>query len=259
MLEYIRENGNPLMGQRLHLCRALSKMGLCSRTEASAWIEKEQVLVNGLVEKDPQRWVELGKDTIVPLFAQASQSIAQVTQNTSNEKIYLALYKPPGYVTTRNDELGRKTVYELLPAEHNQDWIFPIGRLDLESEGLLLFTNDGVFSNHLTEPNHSIIKTYHVQLDKKPLLIDLQKLADGIALEGRKTLPAKYETLQGKWVKVELQEGRNRQIRKSFHELGYKVKRLIRIAIGNVILDELEPGKCRSLTQNEVSTLSINY
>ncbi len=253
------------MGQRVHLNRALSKMGLGSRTQAKKWIEAGQVEVNGITILDPEMWVDLKDDTIkkksLPNEEEnengkkdSPKSIGNVidTPQEPLKKIYLAMYKPVGYVTTRSDELNRQTVYDLLPSEWQNKWIFPIGRLDKDSEGLLLFTNDSAFSNRLTDPAHAIAKTYHVQLDKKPLANDLQTLSEGLVIAGVKTRPAQFSALEGKWAEVILQEGRNRQIRKSFHELGYKVKRLIRKSIGGVTLEGLELGKCRVLDQKEI-------
>jgi len=237
--------------KRTQLNRALSKLGLCSRKIADGWIASGIVSVNGEVEKNPEEWVDLSVDQIV---------VAGTEQKLSSEKkvfVYLVMHKPRGFVTTRSDELGRKTIYDLLPAPYasKEQWIFPVGRLDLESEGLLFLTNDGEWSDLLTDPKFHLEKVYHVKLDGKPLEIELEKLRSGIVLEEKKTLPARVEILPGGWFKVGITEGRNRQIRKMFHSLGYKVKRLMRVSIGAFELGELPVGETRVMDLESVETL----
>jgi pseudouridine synthase len=163
--------------------------------------------------------------------------------------VYLILHKPAGYVTTRRDELGRKTVYDLLPEAYAGGWIFPVGRLDLESEGLLLMTDDGEWSNLLTDPAFHVEKTYRVKLDGRPRDEELQRFRTGIPLDGTATLPARVdaEAEGGNWYRVRLTEGRNRQIRRMFHALGYRVKRLVRVAIGDLELGGLAEGAVAEL------------
>jgi 23S rRNA pseudouridine2605 synthase len=157
------------------------------------------------------------------------------------------LHKPAGYVTTRTDELGRKTVYDLLPPEYAGGWVFPVGRLDKDSEGLLLLTNDGEWSNRLTDPEFHVDKIYRVKLDGRPLEGELQRFRTGIELDGEPTLPAGAEAEGSGWYRVRLIEGRNRQIRRMFHALGYKVKRLVRISIGGLELGDLAEGALTAL------------
>ncbi len=172
--------------------------------------------------------------------------------------IYLMLHKPPGYVTTRRDELDRKTVYALLPAGLSERWLFPVGRLDRDSEGLLLMTDDGEWANHLTDPAYHVEKRYRVKLDRRPLETDLEKFRSGIAIQGSITLPAKVFT-EGAWQTVTLTEGRNRQIRRMFHALGYKVKRLVREAVGILELGELASGEVRPLDPGMVEELRREF
>jgi 23S rRNA pseudouridine2605 synthase len=241
--------------QRTQLNRALSKLGLCSRGQAAAWIAEGRVRVNGEAAVSPEQWVELGADRIE---VAGGETVGMVGQGnapaTPATRIYLALHKPPGYVTTRKDELGRKTVYDLLPPEWGGDWIFPVGRLDRDSEGLLLLTNDGAWADRLTDPARHVDKVYLVKLDRKPGPAELERFRSGIELDGTWTAPANVEA-EGGWYRVTLTEGRNRQIRRMFHALGCKVKRLVRVSIGPLELGDLASGSARALSAREAKAL----
>ena len=224
---------------------------------ADSWIMAGRVRVNGTVTVDPEFWVEIGTDNI------EVDGLATAPAEPKRGHVYILMHKPAGYVTTRSDELGRKTVYDLLPAilrtnagsksgqssksDVAGQWIFPVGRLDKESEGLLLLTDDGEWANLLTDPAFHMGKTYRVKLDKKPMEHELVAFRSGLMLEGRLTLPAGVREEEGGWYQVVITEGRNRQIRKMFHALGYKVKRLVRIAIGSLELGGLPVGETRLL------------
>jgi 23S rRNA pseudouridine2605 synthase len=227
--------------KRTQLNRALSKLGLCSRGTAGTWIAEGRVKVNGKRAESPEQWVELGVDRIEVTGMEPPAASA------SGPRIYLALHKPAGYVTTRSDELGRKTVYGLLPPDLKEAWLFPVGRLDKDSEGLLLMTNDGEWSDLLTDPGFHVEKIYRVKLDGRPLEAELERFRSGIELDGSRTLPAAVDAEGKGWYRVGLTEGRNRQIRRMFHALGYKVKRLVRVSIGPLELGDLEPGAIRDL------------
>lgn len=248
--------------QRTQLNRALSKLGLCSRGQAADWIAEGRVRVNGKVADSPDQWVELGLDRIE--VAQVDRSgpprgdrVADTGHApvTPAERIYLALHKPRGYVTTRSDELGRKTVYDLLPPEWASGWIFPVGRLDRDSEGLLLLTNDGTWADRLTDPERHVAKVYRVKLDRDPGPRELERFRSGIELDGSPTAPAGLEAEGQGWYRVILTEGRNRQIRRMFHALGYKVKRLVRVSIGPLELGDLAAGSLRALSGREAEEL----
>jgi 23S rRNA pseudouridine2605 synthase len=259
--------------QRTQLNRALSKLGLCSRGTAAAWIASGRVRVNGVPALSPEQWVELGADRIeVAPEAREGGGAGPRTSAVSGPRpaapvprakavpgraapVYLAMHKPPGSVTTRSDELGRKTVYDLLPAEWSGGWIFPVGRLDRDSEGLLLLTNDGAWADRLTDPARHVPKVYLVKLARKPGPVDLERFRAGIDLDGRRTAPAGVEAEGRGWYRVTLTEGRNRQIRRMFHALGCKVKRLVRVSIGPLELGELAPGAVRALAPGEAEGL----
>jgi 23S rRNA pseudouridine2605 synthase len=254
--------------KRTHLNRALSKLGLCSRGVAGTWIAEGKVYVNGKPADSPEQWVEIGKDRIEvaghpAIVADHPATLAGLPAGRMAEfsasapqrpRVYLSLHKPAGYVTTRSDELGRKTVYDLLP-QAMAGWLFPVGRLDRDSEGLLLMTDDGEWANLLTDPEFHVEKTYRVKLDGKPGPEDLERFRAGIELDGTLTLPAGAEAEGGGWHRVVLTEGRNRQIRRMFQALGYKVKRLVRVAIGPLELGDLAAGETRPLEPAMVESL----
>lgn len=261
-------------GRRTQLNRALSKLGICSRTEGERRIAAGEVKVNGKVVKDPDHWVELGRDLIEtpetglpskpgpragpqarPVALPGGQPALDSGSAQADHR-YFRMHKPAGYVTTRSDELGRETVYDLLPPEARTAWIFPVGRLDRDSEGLLLLTDDGAWSDRLTDPAFHVAKRYRVKLDGRPREDELDIFRAGVILKDRKSLPAEVEPEGGSWYLVTLREGRNRQIRRMFHGLGYKVKRLIRISIGPLELGDLAPGEVKPLEKKWVEALA---
>ena len=229
---------------KTELQRLISKRGIASRKEATQMILDGKVLVNGQICLEPTK----GFDPRVVIEI-SGQKIIQT------KKSYLVLNKPKGLVVTRSDEKGRPTVYDCL-----KNWKGPllqaVGRLDLASEGLLLFTNDHQWSNLLMDPKTHVKKIYHVQVSPIPTLECLEKLSSGIIIEDKKTLPAKFELIRSgeknSWISVELHEGRNRQIRKMFESEKIDVLRLIRVQIGKLELGELPKGEWRELSENEI-------
>ena len=169
-------------------------------------------------------------------------------------KVYLALHKPAGILTTKMDPQGRRIVMDLLPKEYQRAGVFPVGRLDRDSEGLLLLTNDGEWAGLLVHPRHQLCKRYRVELERPLSSAEARQLEEGIWLDGKRTLPAKIRALRegGRKLVLELREGRNRQIRKMCRRLGHEVIHLARIAVGPIELGELPPGEWRPLRQEEV-------
>jgi 23S rRNA pseudouridine2605 synthase len=174
-------------------------------------------------------------------------------------KVYLMLNKPRGLVTTRNDEKGRETIYSLLP--NSADWLTPVGRLDMASEGLLLLTNDSAWGACIASPENYIEKTYHVQINAVADQKLIDRLRKGVSTEDEDFLPIKRISIlrlgkKNSWLEIVLDEGKNRHIRRMLSELGIEVLRLLRVAIGSVELGNLPKGKTRPLTDEEKEALA---
>ncbi len=229
--------------------RVLSKAGIGSRTESRKWIGAGRVKVNGKVEGDPNRWVDLELDRVT--FDDKPLQKA--------EQVYLLLHKPAGYLTTYRDPEGRKTIYDLLP--DRERYLFPVGRLDLDTSGLLILTNDTAFAERMTNPEYHVPKTYVVKVSKHLTESQLGELRHGIELRDGPTRPAKVQRRRdpgGKTVfEITITEGRNRQVRRMVEALDAKVISLARVAIGTVMLGSLEEGATRALTREELETLGV--
>ncbi|MBV9495424.1 MAG: rRNA pseudouridine synthase [Acidobacteria bacterium] len=223
--------------------RLLSKAGLGSRSEARKWIHARRVKVNGRVVEDPDKWVDLERDEILfddqPLQKRAS--------------IYLLLHKPVGFLTTYKDPEGRKTIYDLLP--EREQYLFPVGRLDMDTSGLLLLTNDTQFAERLTNPDYHVPKTYFVKASKPLRDEQLEQLRQGIELRDGPTRPAIVERKGVAAFEITITEGRNRQVRRMVEALDAKVEKLTRIAIGDIVIGDLKSGETRALTDEEVRKL----
>jgi 23S rRNA pseudouridine2605 synthase len=225
------------------LARALSKLGYCSRSEAAGIIADGRVRVNGVVVTSPARRVALSTDAIVV----DDRDIGK------KELVTIVMHKPVGLVTTRSDEKGRPTVYDLLGEVGR--WIFPVGRLDKETSGLLLFTNDNRLGELLTNPASKVPKTYRVTLDDEPGEGDLRTVRSGMRLGDERLLPALAERSGPRQVDLTIVEGKNRQIRRMFASLGYEVVALERTAIGRFQAGTLAAGTWRKLTAAELKLL----
>ncbi len=221
----------------------LSRAGIASRRKAEALIKKGLVKINGKVVLEPFFQVDPEKDKIE--FNGKELKIPE-------EHTYIILNKPRGFVTTVSDEFQRKTVMELIPLE--EKGLVPVGRLDKDSEGLLLITNDGDLVHHLTHPSFEIEKEYEVVLSRAAGR-ELKKMEEGIQ-SGEDFLRASKIVFKGKnKILVTLKEGKKREIRRMLETLGYDIIRLKRIRLGNLKLSNLETGKWRKLTKAEVSKL----
>lgn len=228
--------------------RVVSKAGLGSRTEARRWVGEGRVKVNGRVEGDPNRWIDLDQDTILLDDRPIEHA----------ERIYLLLHKPKGYLTTYRDPEGRKTIYDLLPERDR--YLFPVGRLDLDTSGLLILTNDTAFAERLTNPEYHIPKTYLVKASCLLTDEDLQRLGEGMELRDGPTLPAIVSRIRDSGgsttFEITITEGRNRQVRRMVEALDAKVLKLVRTAIGPIALGDLAAGATRALTDDEIAQLS---
>ena len=226
----------------MRINKYISNCGFCSRRKADLLIESNKVTVNGEIAT---KGVDVSETDIVKIDGKLIK--------IKDKRKYFLLNKPIGYVTTLEDKFAKKIVMDLFDV---QERIYPVGRLDKDSFGLLIFTNDGDLAFKLTHPKHSVEKQYIVKVDKNVIKSDLEKLSKGLFIDGIKTRKAKFEYFKdSKTIKVFLKEGRNRQIRKMFKKLGYEVTSLERIAFGNIKLGNLEIGKYRELSKDEINYL----
>ena len=231
---------------RVSLGRALSKLGICSRSQAQGVVAEGRVRVNGTVRRDPAFRVDLERDRIEVDGARAA----------AEAPVYLMLNKPRGLVTTTADERGRETVYACL-ADPSLPRVTPVGRLDRASEGLLLFSNDTRWGARLLDPATHLDRVYHVQVDRLADEALLRAMEEGVTAEEGDFLAAKRAQLlregsRRSWVEVVLDEGKNRHIRRLLAALGVEVLRLVRVAVGPLQLGELPKGEFRHLTAEEL-------
>ncbi len=228
----------------------LSKLGVCSRSQAEKAVREGRVSVDGKVVLDPER----------PTDAQRQQIRFDNEPVMATTRVYLALNKPRGIVVSAADERGRDTVYDLLK-DAGLPWLGPVGRLDKASEGLLLLSNDSVWAAQLTEPRHHVDKTYHVQIDSIPDQALLDRLLEGIVEQGERLAAIRVALLRSgeknAWLEIVLDEGRNRHIRRLLAAHDISVLRLIRVAIGPLALGELAKGQWRHLSADEVRALAV--
>jgi 23S rRNA pseudouridine2605 synthase len=223
--------------------RVISKAGLGSRSEARKWIAAGRVRVNGDEVRDPDRWIDLERDAVLfdgkPL--------------EKERPVYLLMHKPAGYLTAYDDKEGRPTVYDLLPDRSR--FLSYVGRLDADTSGLLLMTNDTAFAERLTNPEYKVPKTYRVTVSSLLDNEQLEQLRRGVELKDGITRPAVVTRLDGTAFELTITEGRNRQIRRMVEALGAAVVELVRIAIGGLEIGELASGETRELTAEEVRSL----
>jgi 23S rRNA pseudouridine2605 synthase len=225
----------------------LSKLGWCSRAEARPLIEEGRVSVDGVAVRNPDQRVDMRRSRI----AVDGRTVRAESQ------VYLMLHKPRGWVTTTSDEHGRSTVYELLPDDLPR--VVAVGRLDLESEGLLLFTNDTRWADRVTDPRSHLDKVYHVRVRRMPDEAAIAAMLEGVdagrgeVLRLKEVRPAARRG--GTWLAVVLDEGRNRQALRVLEAVGVDVEKLVRVSIGPVQLGDLGPGMWRVLTPEERQAL----
>ncbi len=229
------------------LNRAIAATGFCSRRRADELIASGKVVVNGNVVVDFNYAVDLSTDSLIvdgqPLKAKRLD--------------YVVVYKPQGVVTTCSDEMGRESILELLP--RNLAHLKPVGRLDMDSEGLIILTNDGDLAQSLAHPSQHVFKRYEALVEGNITDAALKQLAKGMKLDDGFTLPAETTLINRSEdesiFEIAIREGRNRQIRRMCAKLGYPIIRLVRVAIGGLQLGEMEPGEWRHLTVREIKAL----
>jgi len=231
------------------LQKILAQAGIASRRKC------EELILSGAVEVNGEQVTAMGTkvDPNVDIITVNGRPIR------SEKKIYVMLHKPKGVITSAKDPQGRKVVSDFLPGIKER--VYPVGRLDYDTEGLLLLTNDGEFANLLTHPSHHVPKTYYATVKGVPHGSLLEKLQRGIELEDGMTAPASVEYQDVKMennestIAITIHEGRNRQVRRMFEAIGHKVIRLKRVRFGEVILEGLPRGKFRHLTESEIKKL----
>jgi 23S rRNA pseudouridine2605 synthase len=235
--------------QRVGLARALSKLGFCSRSQARDLILTGRVRLNGKTCRDPEHWITLKQDRIEV----DSQPVHAA------RKFYLMLNKPRGLVTSAADEKRRPTVYACLKSEPLPN-VAPVGRLDMASEGLLLLTNDTTWADRIASPKTHLEKIYHVQVNRVADEALIQRMERGLQVDAdflaARRVRALRQGSRNSWLEVVLTEGKNRHIRRLLGALDVEVMRLIRVAIGPLVLADLAKGSYRHLTDHEVKALA---
>lgn len=239
---------------RERLQKILSGAGIASRRAAEAYISEGRVSVNG--------------ETVTELGTKADPHVDDIRVDgrrikPATRRVYILMYKPRGYITSRSDPQKRPTVIDLLSKGGVRDYVYPVGRLDYESEGLLLLTSDGDLAARLTHPSHEVEREYHARVRGVPDRHAIERLAKGIMLEGRKTAPADVKLLKvmetddgaDGVVAIVVHEGRNRQVRRMCEAIGHPVVRLRRVRIGPITDDRIRPGEFRELDAREIAAL----
>lgn len=234
------------------LQKILARAGLASRREAERWIAEGRVTVNGTVVRKLGSQADPAKDSIKVDGKRIKRAAAP---------LYYAFHKPPGVITTLNDPEHRPDLTPYLAGLGERRRLFPVGRLDYNTTGLLLLTNDGDFALRLSHPRYGVKKVYRAKLSACPAEEDLARLRKGIPLEDGMSAPARARVVtrlrKNAWVEIEVQEGRKREVRRMLEALGFLVEKLIRIRVGSVALGALPMGELRPLNRSEVDALKL--
>jgi 23S rRNA pseudouridine2605 synthase len=240
--------------QNMTLDRVLSRFGVASRSVARRAIIDGRVRLNGRVVRDPESWVTPGKDN-VQLDGQRLRP---------ERRVYLLFYKPKGVIVSHGDPSGRKTIYDYLGEQAHPGgkdrWLAPVGRLDKDTSGLLMLTNDTEFAHFVTNPESAVRKMYRVKLSGLMNDETIAQLASGVRMKrGDDARPVSVRRLEDRgkytWLEVVLTEGKNREVRRMVEAVGFKVLKLVRTAIGPLTLEGLEVGRWRALTSQEFTAL----
>ena len=239
------------MKEKMTLDRVLSRLGLASRTTAREAIRAGRLRVNGRVVRDPECWVDPERDTV----------LLDGRRIKPARKIYLLFYKPKGVITSHGDPAGRKTIYDYLGTTgEGGRWVAPVGRLDKDTSGLLLLTNDTEFADFVTSPESEVPKTYLAKINGLASDATVARLAAGVEMKrGDLARPLSVRRVEDRgkytWLEIVLTEGKNREVRRMIEAVGYKVLKLVRTRIGSLTLEGLEVGKWRALTGAELNAL----
>jgi 23S rRNA pseudouridine2605 synthase len=230
---------------KVSLGRALSKLGYCSRTQAAGYILSGRVRVNGKTVREDSFRCDPAADNITV----DGKSLRR------RRLVTLMLNKPAGVVTTRSDEMGRNTVYDVIGSVDG--WLFPVGRLDKETTGLLIMTNDTRLGEELTNPDSHVPKTYIIETERDLTDAELKSIRKGFILDGLECLPAAISPDRSRRYRMTLHEGKNRQIRRIFQKLGVALVSLSRVSIGSLTLGKLAPGSWRELSKQDLRQLLV--
>ena len=231
----------------MRLQKYLAHCGIASRRKSEALIQQGLVTINGQVVTEMGYKVTIGKDEV------AYQGKIVLPEE---EKLYILLNKPKGVITSSDDQFNRKTVIDFIDIKYR---IYPVGRLDYDTKGLILLTNDGEFANQMMHPKYKIPKTYHALVEGTPSESEMKAFEKGLYIDGAYTHPASIQILKDgalSLLEIIISEGRNRQVRKMCDAIGHPVRELKRIGVGNVFLNSLEEGQWRYLTELEVQELT---
>ncbi len=221
-------------------------VGVASRRAAEEMIANGEVEMNGAVVKELGTKVNPASDVV---------KVNGQTYTLAQKLVYIVLNKPKDFITTASDEKGRRTVLDLV---NSRERIYPVGRLDRQTTGVLLLTNDGMLANKLMHPSSEVVKTYHVSLDKGLDTVHAGKLANGVFLEDGKTAPAELEIIPGtksREIIIHIHEGKNRQVRRMFESFGYEIDRLHRVEYAGLNVHGLQRGMWRYCTEREIKQL----
>jgi len=233
----------------MRLNKYLAHAGVCSRREADRWIAEGRVTVNGRVVQELGEKIDPDRDKVA--------AGGRPVRAAEEKPVHILLHKPAGRVVSVKDPFGRPTVMDLL--KHLSARVYPVGRLDLKTEGALLLTNDGELALRLTHPRYGVSKTYEVRVEGEPDEGVLDRVRHGIFIEGRRSAPARILVVRRghrhTTLKVEIREGRKREIRKLFEAVGHPVAGLVRIDFAGLTLEGLKPGQWRHLRTAEVRRL----
>lgn len=224
----------------IRLNKYIATSGVCSRRAADKLIDDKKVKINGNIVLEKGIVVDTTKDVI-----EVNGKIIKIKE----EKIYILLNKPKGYITTAKEQFNRPSVLDLINEEAR---IYPVGRLDMDTSGLLILTNDGELTNKITHPKHHIYKTYEAVLKKELQFDDIQKLENGVDIGDYFTMPAKVKRISNNKVRITISEGKNRQVRRMFEAVGNKVVELKRISIGKLDLNGIKEGQFKYVEYSEI-------